>query len=293
MPGMVGEKKVVPSKLFWKAGVIMRAHRNCLRAGIALACLVLLCANAQAITTYTGFLTTQSSSETINDALFMPFNPDTATGTGNFESFLRIQGDGTERGYNTGAKKPEFDTKAGAWTHEVVVDSTMPPRVKVGDEWYREILIDLNQTTGGHYLSLDQLVVSLEASANLTGYPSVNYQNFGGPVLYSMDDLAEDSSVIMDSMLFGSGSGKGDVRIYIPDFSADAAYPYLYVYAVFGQQTSVQLPTGETVAAIADSGFEEMGVWVGTPTGVPAPGALLLAALGAGLVARLRRGRLF
>jgi len=266
----------------------MKAHRNSFRLGVALA-LIVLCANAQAVPTYY-FLTTTSSSEMVNGGIFMPFDPETATGTGNFDSFLRIQGKNTETGYNTDGTV-EFQTKSGKWTHSVLVDSLTPPRVQVDGSWYREILVDLNQAPGYRYLSLDQLVVSLEASANLTGYPSVNYQNFGGPVLYSMDDLAEDSSVIMDSMLFGSGSGKGDVRIYIPDFSPNPSFPYMYVYAVFGQQTSVQLPTGEMVAAVADSGFEEMGVWASINPEIPAPGAILLAALGAGLVARLRRGR--
>jgi hypothetical protein len=267
----------------------MKAHRNSLYLIAVLACAV-LCANAQAVPTYY-FLTTTSSSEMVNGAIFMPFNPDTATGTGNFDSFLRIQANGTERGYNTDYKTPEFDTKAGTWTHSVLVNSMTPPRVEVGGDWYREILIDINQTTGGRYLSLDQLVISLEASPALTGYPDTPYENFGGPVIYSMDTASQDSSVIMDALLFGGGSGKGDVRIYIPDFSPDPSFPYMYVYAVFGQQTSVQLPTGQIVSAVADSGFEEMGVWATVNPEIPAPGAMLLAALGAGLVTRLRRVR--
>jgi hypothetical protein len=267
----------------------MKAHRNSLYLIAALAC-VGLCANAQAVPTL-HFLTTSSSSETINDAIFTPFDPDTATGTGNFDSFVRIQGNGTERGYNTDGTV-QYDTKSGIWTHSVTLTTSTPPRVQVSGTWYREILLDIDEGGGsGRYLSFDQLVVSLEASPNLTGYPDVAYQNFGGPVIYSMDDALEDSSVIMDSLLFGSGSGAGDVRIYIPDFSPDPSFPYLYVYAVFGQQTSVQLPTGETVTAVANSGFEEMGVWASISPEIPAPGAILLAALGAGLVARLRRGR--
>jgi hypothetical protein len=268
----------------------MKAYRNSIHLIVVLALFALCGASAQAVPTLY-FLTTSSSSATINDAVFMPFNPATATGTGNFDSFLRIQGNGTERGYNTDGTV-QYQTKSGIWTHSLTLTSTLPPRVEMGGNWYREILLDLDEDGGpGRYLSFDQLVVSLEASPNLTGYPDTAYQNFGGPVIYSMDDLGQDSAVIMDSLLFGGGSGKGDVRIRIPDFSPNPSFPYLYVYAVFGQQTSVQLPTGETVEAVANSGFEEMGVWVGGTPEIPAPGALLLAVLGAGLAARLRRVR--
>jgi len=269
----------------------MKAHHNSVHLlVVALAFIALCAASAQAVPTLY-FLTTSSSSATINDAVFMPFNPDTATGTGNFDSFLRIQGNGTERGYNTDGTT-QYQTKGGTWTHSILLDATTPPRVQMGGNWYREILVDIDEDGGpGRYLSLDQLVVSLETSPSLTGYPDIAYQNFGGPVIYSMDDLGQDSAIIMDGLLFGGGNGKGDVRIYVPDFSPSPSFPYLYVYAVFGQQTSVQLPTGETVSAVANSGFEEMGVWVGGSSEVPAPGALLLAALGAGLAARLRRVR--
>jgi hypothetical protein len=40
-------------------------------------------------------------------------------GTGNVNSFLRLQHDDSEQGYNTDAKQPPLNDKAGNWTHSL------------------------------------------------------------------------------------------------------------------------------------------------------------------------------
>lgn len=233
-----------------------------------------------------------TSSATVNGALFAPFDPENATGTGNFEPFVRIQGNGVESGYNTDGSV-EFETKSGTWTHSLLLADV--PFVNVGGTWYREFLLDTDQDGGpGRYLSLDQLIISLESEPDLTGYPGTDYTNFGGPVAYSLDDADEDSAIIMDARMFGPGSGSGDLSVRIPNasFSPDSTYKYVYLYSVFGMQTTVDVG-GSPVSAVANDGFEEWGIWVGEtpPPPIPAPGAVVLGGIGMGVIGWLRRRR--
>lgn len=233
-----------------------------------------------------------SASATVNDAIFAPFDPDDSTGTGNFEPFVRVQGNGVESGYNTDGAI-EFQTKSGKWTHSLLFDDV--PLVNVGGTWYREFLLDIDQNGGpGRYLSLDQLIISLESEPDLTGYPGTNYVNFGGPVAYSLDDALENSAIVMDARLFGPGSGSGDLSVRILDasFAPDATNKYVYLYSVFGMQTTVDVD-GNPFSGVANDGFEEWGIWIGEtpPPPIPAPGAVVLGGIGMGVIGWLRRRR--
>ncbi len=55
-----------------------------------------------------------------------------ASGSGVFDPFVRLQGnkDVPEKGYNSDAKKLEFDTKSGTWTHAIKLSEI--PTIEVG-----------------------------------------------------------------------------------------------------------------------------------------------------------------
>ncbi|MHC4552131.1 MAG: hypothetical protein ACYSUT_05110 [Planctomycetota bacterium] len=226
----------------------------------------------------TAELLTHPTSVDIDGAIYSTFDPDGAQGTGNFEPFVRVQVKDGEMGYNTDGDV-EYATKSGIWTHSITLSEI--PVVTNDDGQYLQFLLDTNQNKGG-LLSIDQVVISLESAPNLTDYPEIDYQNFGGPVIYSLDSDTTDHTIITNPDLFGPGSGSGDVELLVPtSFIPDTDNQWLYLYTELGYY-------GE---ALSNAGFEEWGVLEAGPTTniVPAPASVALGAIGMGLIRVLRK----
>ena len=69
-----------------------------------------------------------------------------SSGTGVFNSFVRVQASPQESGYNTDGTL-QFDTSAGTWTHSILVSQI--PVVKVDGQDYWELFSDINDGNGG------------------------------------------------------------------------------------------------------------------------------------------------
>jgi hypothetical protein len=135
-----------------------------------------------------------------------------SSGTGTFDSFVRVQADGEEKGYNTDGTL-QYDTKSGNWTHSIKV-SDIPVVYLDPDDGgpatfgpYWELFNDLNETNSdpGTLISLNDLEVYFTDVPDLTGYPftgtAEQVYDFSG------DILINDVNV---------GSGRGDLRVRIP-----------------------------------------------------------------------------
>ena len=204
--------------------------------------------NSGTVTAATGQLTT-----------FERFN-DPSTGTGAFDPFVRIQTNGEEKGYNTDGT-PQFDTKAGKWTHSITLGNV--PVVNGCLEFF----LDINQSQGSHkrYLSLDALEIFLADSGD-----NDDYAAGVGALVFDLGD----NWVKMDNTIFDPGSGTGDMRVLIPVNPQWSEDKYLYLYSEFGKHNS------------SNAGFEEWGV--GTNGAVPEPASLLLLGFGS-LILRKRK----
>src|SRR5262247_4592342 len=201
-------------------------------------------------------LTTAGSFGTIDDAVFQTALAQSA-GTGGFNTFVQIQHNGIEQGYNSDNSIEQFDEK-NAHHHSLLL-ANVP--IVIGDGTggtidgvaYRQFLLDINDPAGiKQYLSLDKLQIWQEESGSLGNFASG--LGFAGAhtnyLAYDLDAGADRWIGLNDGL--SHGSGQSDVAILIPDsfFINDTAHRYVYLYSAFGLQSGWG----------ADGGFEEWGV---------------------------------
>ena len=191
-------------------------------------------------------LTATGTSGELNEALFRQVNAQ-PTGTGVISSFVRVQGTGVERGYNTAARPLQFNENSSPrFTRALQLNDV--PVVLIDGVAYRQFLLDINQNSSSPLLSLDELKIYLGDRGNLTGYDEASGKLAGLDAVYNMD--ANGDNAIRMNYSLNHGSGSGDVSVAIPDrlFAASTANPYVYLYSTFGQTAS------------ANAGFEEWAV---------------------------------
>jgi len=208
-------------------------------------------------------LNTPGSWGIINEAIFQQYSEGPG-GSGNIDSFIRIQGFGAQHGYNSDYRPVEFDEDTSPTFNHSLLLRDIP--IVTNGGLYREFLLDINQN-GQNILSLDSLRIALHTSGNLSGYATI----FSSP-LYDLD-AGSDNWIELDYSL-NAGSGSGDMLAYIPDslFTGAANYVeggdnYIYLYSSFGENS------------IADDGFEEWAYGVDGPI-IPEPATVLLLGFG-------------
>lgn len=184
-------------------------------------------------------LSKPGSTGTINGAIFEQCDPMHSTGTGQFNSFLRIQAKGVEEGFNVakGIKSP-LDTKDSTTLR--VSDLPLVIRNKIP---YREFYLDINQTAKRNIVSLDDVKIAVSSSGTLSSFDEV----FASPI-YSFSS----GDWIKLNYRLEAGSGKGDMRMLIPDVLFDGKGDYVYLYSQFGAN-----PASDSYSA--NAGFEEWG----------------------------------
>lgn len=218
-----------------------------------------------------------------NGALF--YRSDFATaGTGAINPFVRIQHDngpsnnghspnGEEQGYNTSGRPVQYDELTDAnFTRNLTFSEV--PVVNIGGIDYKEFILDINEPNGGFQalISLDQVKIYTSALGSQTGLESTL-----GTLRYSLGAFLDDNVVTLDYNL-NSGSGQGDMVMYVPlsNFPGVTDSTFLYLFSYFGHLGS-DYQTGD--------GFEEWAV----RTPIPEPGSLAMLAFGGLALVRRRR----
>jgi hypothetical protein len=230
----------------------MKTRNFLVAVGIAAVCLLLLPVPLQATVVD---LTTMGSSGSANGGIFeqMDVQP---TGTGVIESFVRIQANVIESGFNTDADNPILDTKKGEWTHSIFLND-IPVVTKDGIS-YRQFLLDINESVGGDeaLISLNELELYIADSGDINIYPI-------SPAILVWDlDSGGDNTIELNYSL-NPGSGAGDMYAYIPSNVFGTTNKYVYLYSSFGNPNATS------------DGFEEWWVLKG-PTSVPDASVMLL-----------------
>ena len=227
-------------------------------------------ASAQAATVD---LTTAPSSGTIEGAIFSTADFNTGAGSGNIDSFLRIQAGNSEQGYNTDAPSQdyEFDEVAGCCTHSLQLSEL--GIFDVGGTDYFQLSLDIAEPGGGPNSFIDLVGMEIyinTTTGSATGYPAL------GTLVYDMD-AGEDSTVLMRAgLLGGPGNGNIDVNVLVPASVLAGFDPsdYLYLYSAFDN---------------SDGSFEEWAADTGAGAVIPVPAAAWLFGSALALFGWMRR----
>jgi len=230
-------------------------------------------------------------SGTINGAFFIRSDMQ-STGTGVIDSFVRINPGGNkspEEGYNASVRPVMDDVNTSpTFTHDILLKN-IPIVTNPGSATgtYYEFLLDINNFNSSPLLSLDKVQIYTRSTA-LTDATSLASLMSGSTPRYNMDVGADGDSEVLLNYSINSGSGSGDMFLYVPTSAFAGASPddFVYLYSMFGAK-------GGNYSA--NDGFEEWAIRLQgdlppPPPGVPDAGSTLsllgLSMLGLQSVAR-------
>ena len=226
--------------------------RNSIFAALGLAAALATNANAVVVDLKNNNEGTAGGGPTSERMAIFQFTEQQPTGTGVIDPFLTIQAEGTEQGYNTSGSPAPFDVKRQPqYTHDIQFSDLQKTTVMLNGISYFQILLDVNEPNGAKsIIKLDELQLYTSAIGSQT---TTNVSSLG-TLRYDLDFYG-DSQVIIDASR-NSGSGSGDVNIFIPveAFAGTAPSDYVYLYALFSEGNLKSNPDG------TQGGFEEFSL---------------------------------
>lgn len=216
----------------------------------------------------------------VNGAVFS--NPTTLSniisGTGVFNTFVQIQNNPIEQGYNTSARngfptnpptdtnsQTNFDTNNAA-THNHDIQLNDVNTILYNGIVYRQFLLDINESNNvaDYFLSLDKVQIYMSNTPGnfIAGdnQAVLGADNTLGKLVYDMDAGVTDgdSRILLNDLVFGSGSGRPDLQMLIPNSlflnlfaNGFSETSNLYLYSRFGDKGCVD-SSGNTVTRPAN-----------------------------------------
>ncbi|OGS53171.1 MAG: hypothetical protein A2Y20_03125, partial [Firmicutes bacterium GWF2_51_9] len=207
------------------------------------------------------------SEATVNGAVWENLVPHTtATGTGTFHSFLRVQNNETERGYNHGLSVAQFDEKT-SFTDPMLLSNV--PTVEYEGAMYREFQLDINENDDN--ISMDRFQIWLTNTESLLNYNIATY-SFGADAR-----KVYDTEGFVLKLAATGGSGKREYRVLVPaSLFANATEMYVVLFTEHGltystsdgfeewgvEKQTEALPTIDVIKTALTTSIGEPGGWV-------------------------------
>lgn len=178
-------------------------------------------------------LSTVGSAGVLNGAIFQQYNANPQNGA--IQSFLRLDQNGHEQGYNTNARPLQYDESSNKnLTHAIKVSDL--PVANVSGVEYAQLVLDVNEPAWQPMISLDALQIFVSSNAKLNDYNAKKDTLDGLSAVYNMDTTG-NRWVKIDANLNRSNGG-GDVIVDIPLSDLPATTKgkdnYMYLYSHFG-----------------------------------------------------------
>ena len=194
-------------------------------------------------------LTASGSSTTIDGVVFQTVDL-APTGTGIFNSFLVIQDNPTEEGFNTDFSPLPLDDKQPSHTNALLLSSLQIVKINGVDSY--AFKLDANEpNSSSGIIDLTSLKIYSATTGNVATLGAL------GTPLYDMDAGGDVTVSLNAGSDAPAGSGKGDLFVYIPVTKFAGASPYVYLYSAFGGTDA------------SNAGFEEWGAVVGPNSPTP------------------------
>lgn len=248
-------------------------------------------ASAQSTITYLDLVDPSIAQVTIGAGNFSAEVLPGTAGSGNFDTFLKINASPVEHGYNTSAKDV-LDNSNGPWTHDLQVGDLSLVQDLSG-KYLVSLGIDLNEpnAAGAKYQSLDAFQVYVSPF----GSKSVTDPSMLGTLIYNMDAISDNAILLDVSRNSSGGSGRSDLNIYLDLslFGGVKHSDYVYFYMKMGGVGLGEVPQYPDFDFRNDGGFDELRREYSfeSISSVPEPSAVLLFGLATAgfLVRRARR----
>lgn len=246
-------------------------------------------AGAQNTITYLDLVDPSIEEVTIGAGRFCAETLPGTAGTGNFDTFLKLNGSPMEQGYNTSARGV-MDNVNGQWTHNLTVGDMSIVQDLTG-RYLISVGMDLNEpnSAGARYQSLDsfQIYVSPIGSQNTTDPTQL------GTLIYNMDAVTDNALLLDVNRNSSGGSGRSDLNIYLDLslFAGAKQSDFIYFYVKMGGVGMGEAPQYPNLSFQNDGGFDELrrDYSLRTVASIPEPSTALLTVLGA--LALFRRKR--
>lgn len=193
-----------------------------------------------------------------------------AAGTGIFNPFLQYQNNGSEQGFNTSSGSGPLDDKSiNGHTKDITV-SVLSAYTYNGVAYYA-FGLDINEAANvpSGYQSIDELELWVRSSplSSPTTYASLS--GSGATKVFDLDGV-QDTTLLLNYNLTGSGSGVADYLFLVPRTLIDNAVGStswnVYLYA---QQGAAGTVLGHDYTT--DGGFEEWSIVSGYSSLTPPP----------------------